>query len=276
MASGKKCFVIAPIGSEESETRKRSDQVLKYIIKPVAEECGYEAVRADEISEPGIITTQVIQRLIDDDLVIADLTGRNPNVFYELAIRHAIRKPVVQIIKRDERIPFDVAVQRTIQYDLDLESAAACKEELIKQIRAAEKKPDIADSPVATAIDMRVLRESDNPVEKSIVEIVPMLEDIRSIVQGIDFQSQGSGRIPRKLLLELAEFNNYALSRMSPDGTDFFFYYVRYFKRIIDILELFASENQQSLIHELRAIQRKAFEQRDWMMMKQEKESEGE
>jgi len=91
MASGKKsCFVIAPIGQEESETRNRSDLVLKHIIKPAAEECGYKAVRADEISEPGIITTQVIQRLIDDDLVIADLTERNPNVFYELAIRHAI------------------------------------------------------------------------------------------------------------------------------------------------------------------------------------------
>jgi len=45
----KTCFVISPIGKEESETRKRSDSVLRHIIKPAAEECGYTAVRADEI-----------------------------------------------------------------------------------------------------------------------------------------------------------------------------------------------------------------------------------
>jgi len=61
MVSGEKsCFVIAPIGGEESETRKRSDLVLECIIKPAAEKCGYKAVRADEISESGIITTQII------------------------------------------------------------------------------------------------------------------------------------------------------------------------------------------------------------------------
>ena len=89
------CFVIAPIDAEGSETRRRSDQVLNHIISPAAEECGYETIRADNISEPGIITSQIIQHLLEDSLVIADLTGRNPNVFYELAIRHAIKKSVV-------------------------------------------------------------------------------------------------------------------------------------------------------------------------------------
>lgn len=90
--SGKTCFVIAPIGEPGSETRRRSDQILNHVIKPVAKQAGYAAVRADEEGEPGLITHQVIQHLLDDPLVIADLTGRNPNVFYELAIRHAINK----------------------------------------------------------------------------------------------------------------------------------------------------------------------------------------
>lgn len=101
----KKCFVIAPIGDLNTETRRRSDQILEHIIKPAVKECGYEdPIRADKISDPGIITSQVIQSIIDSDLVIADLTGSNPNVFYELAIRHAIKKAVVQIIKHDESI----------------------------------------------------------------------------------------------------------------------------------------------------------------------------
>ena len=78
----KMCFVIAPIGEPDSDTRKRSDQILRHIVRPAVESKGYTAVRADEISEPGIITSQVIQHVVDDPLVVADLTERNPNVFY--------------------------------------------------------------------------------------------------------------------------------------------------------------------------------------------------
>ena len=64
--SSKTCFVIAPIGEPESDTRKRSDQILRHIIRPAVEAKGYTAIRADEISEPGIITSQVIQHVVDD------------------------------------------------------------------------------------------------------------------------------------------------------------------------------------------------------------------
>jgi hypothetical protein len=136
----KTCFVIAPIGEARSETRKRSDVVLKHIIAPAVEQCGYDALRADQIAEPGIITSQVIQHVIDAPLVVADLTERNPNVFYELAIRHAIRKPLIQIIRSDEQIPFDVAGTRTIGVDhRDLDSVEFAKVEIVKQINALER-----------------------------------------------------------------------------------------------------------------------------------------
>jgi len=184
--------VIAPIGDEGSEIRRRSDQVLTHIIKPAAEECGYNAIRADKISEPGIITSQVIQRLIDDDLVIADLTGRNPNVFYELAIRHMVKKPIVQIIKSGESIPFDVAPTRTIHVDhQDLDSVANCKEELIRQIRSTEKDPTKVDSPISVAIDLKSLRQSENPLEKSNAEIISMLQDLRSMMVKMGLHQQG-------------------------------------------------------------------------------------
>jgi hypothetical protein len=72
------CFVISPIGDPDSETRKRSDQVLKHVIRPAATSSGYKAVRADEIDKPGMITSQVIQHVVNDDLVVADLTGSQP------------------------------------------------------------------------------------------------------------------------------------------------------------------------------------------------------
>jgi Site-specific recombinase XerD len=181
------CFVIAPIGEEGSDIRRRSDQVLKHIIALAAEKCGYETIRADSISEPGMITSQVIQHILDDALVIADITGRNPNVFYELAIRHAIRKPIVQIIQTGEHIPFDVAQSRTIPVDHhDLDSVACCRKELIKQIRSVEKAPGNVDTPISAAINMQSLRQSENPLEKSSADIIAMLQDIRVKIEKLD------------------------------------------------------------------------------------------
>ena len=146
----------------------RSDQVLKHIVAPAAKECGYETIRADQISEPGIITSQVIQHVVDDPLVVADLTGRNPNVFYELAIRHAIRKPVVQIIDGSETIPFDVAPTRTVQFDHhDLDSSSKAREDITRQIRAVEKNPKDVDTPITVALELQKLRQSDNPLGRA-------------------------------------------------------------------------------------------------------------
>ncbi|BBH14164.1 hypothetical protein [Chromobacterium haemolyticum] len=177
----KVCFVIAPIGPDGSADRVRSDQVLKHIIGPSVRECGYEPIRADHISEPGLITSQVIQHIVEDPLVIADLTGRNPNVFYELALRHAIKKPIVQIIHAAETIPFDVAASRTVHVDhRDLDSVAKAKEEITKQIRHVENYPEDVDTPISVAVELQSLRKSDNPLEKSYAEILGMLTDIRA------------------------------------------------------------------------------------------------
>ena len=180
-SKSKSCFVICPIGEKGSPNRRRSDQVLKHIITPAVKGCGYKAVRADMISEPGNITRQIIQRLIEDDLVIADLTGHNPNVFYELAIRHMVKLPLVQIIKEGERIPFDVASSRTIQFNHeDLDSAEYCRMEITRQIQSIEMDPTKMDNPISIAIDTESLRQSGNPVEKGISEIMQLLLEIRT------------------------------------------------------------------------------------------------
>lgn len=98
-AAKKSCFVIAPLGEDGSAVRLRSDKVFRHVIKPAVEECGYSPLRSDIEPRPGMIGQQTINHLLEDDLVIADLTGLNANVFYELAIRHMVSKPVVQVIQ---------------------------------------------------------------------------------------------------------------------------------------------------------------------------------
>ncbi|MDA8332525.1 MAG: hypothetical protein M0027_15240 [Candidatus Dormibacteraeota bacterium] len=111
------CFVISPIGDPGSEQRKHADLVLTSLIEPALKELNLRAVRADRISRPGLITGQIIEQLTKARLVIADLSFSNPNVYYELALRHATRKPVVQIIRTADKLPFDVGQFRTVTID---------------------------------------------------------------------------------------------------------------------------------------------------------------
>ena len=184
----KACFVIAPIGDAGSDIRKRSDQVLRHVISPAVTACGYdEPIRADQISEPGLITSQVIQHIVDDPLVVADLTGRNPNVFYELAIRHAIRKPLIQLIKKDEQIPFDVAGTRTIHLDIqDLDSVEEAKKEMGNQIRHVEKNPDAMETPISVSLDLQSLKKSDKPEERSLADMLSGIAELRAGLLTLD------------------------------------------------------------------------------------------
>src|SRR5512141_2762895 len=95
----KSCFYISPIGDPHSLVRKRSDKMEKFVIKEVTEKLGYKTIRADKLSQPGIITAQIIDHLLNDSLVIADLSDHSPNVYYELAIRHMIGKPYIHLIE---------------------------------------------------------------------------------------------------------------------------------------------------------------------------------
>lgn len=145
------CFVICPIGDEDTEIRKCSDIVLKEIISPATNSFGYEIKRADHLSHPGMITSQIIDMLAEAPLVIADLSDGNPNVFYELAIRHVVGLPCIQLIKSGQRIPFDTSGMRTILYDLRVDLAHRAMDELKQQISSVKEGTYKPDNPVLSA-----------------------------------------------------------------------------------------------------------------------------
>jgi hypothetical protein len=177
IALDQECFFVAPIGDEGHEIRRRSDGVLRFIVGRAAEELGLKAVRADEIATPGQITLQVIDHILGARTVVADLTGRNPNVFYELAIRHAARLPVALIVDRnDPPLPFDIGQMRAIRFDhTDLESADQCRQAIVAHIRQALE--GAVDSPVATSIDLRTLA-GGNQLERSVAKLVDRVEQL--------------------------------------------------------------------------------------------------
>lgn len=149
------CFYITPIGEEDSEERKHSDLFLGALVEPAMEAFQLKVIRADAIDKPGTITRQVIEYLLRSRLVIADLSFHNPNVFYELALRHAARLPVVQLIRTADRLPFDLNQLRTVKIDTtDIYSLVpkidTYRSEIANQVRRALENPDSVDNPITT------------------------------------------------------------------------------------------------------------------------------
>ena len=114
----KRCFVITPIGGDTDPIRRHIDGIINAAIRP-ALESEYEIVVAHEIMDPGSITKQIITEIYKDELVVANLTNRNPNVMYELALRHCLGKPVVMIAEKGTDLPADIIMERTIFYQND-------------------------------------------------------------------------------------------------------------------------------------------------------------
>lgn len=156
------CFIISPIGEKDTPTRKRADDLLDCLINPILKEFKIESIRADKISSPGMITTQVITHILNDKLVIADLSDHNPNVYYELALRHAFRKPVIQLIEEGQKIPFDVMGIRTISYNLNNPRLLREAEEKLKNaICSSFTNETKIESPVTIAARIEDLTKSD-------------------------------------------------------------------------------------------------------------------
>ncbi len=150
----KTCFYISPIGADDSEERKHSNLVLGSFVEPAVEKLGLKVVRADQIGDPGMITTQVIEHIKKSKLAIVDLSYLNPNVLYELALRHALRLPTVQLIRKRDRLPFDIGQVRTVILDMtDIFTLVPKIEvyisEITTQARSAIENPDIVGNPIS-------------------------------------------------------------------------------------------------------------------------------
>lgn len=174
------CFVISPIGATDSPERAAADSLLKYVIDPVAGESGLKVMRADKIDDPGTITRQIIEYLVESAVVVADMSGHNPNVFYELAVRHAAQKPIVHMIANGQTIPFDVAPQRAIFYTLDLPGAEDAKVKLKGVFDAIDSGDfDSSDSPLSNALERIALTRSGNPSDQRESKMLEAIQDIQ-------------------------------------------------------------------------------------------------
>lgn len=110
MSPAEVCFVIAPF-------REPFESYHRQILIPAIEAAGLRPIRGDDIHRPGSIVNQIWEELCGASVCVAELTGQNANVMYELGLAHAIGKPVAQIVQSMDDVPFDLRHLRTIVYD---------------------------------------------------------------------------------------------------------------------------------------------------------------
>jgi hypothetical protein len=149
------CFFLAPIGEEGAPERKHSDMVLETLLEHALIPSKLKVVRADKITQPGMISKQIIEYILKSKLVIADMSFHNPNAFYELGIRHMLGKPIVHIIRKQDKIPFDLGNFRTIIIDDEdkytlIAQLDTYRADISNYVREALEGSSPSDNPILT------------------------------------------------------------------------------------------------------------------------------
>ncbi len=164
--SKKHCFIISPIGPDDSDIRRAADFFREDIVRKALKD-DFDISRADDYNRAGNITSQVIEAISKAALVVADLTGRNPNVYYELGFAHTHGRHVVPMISVDDEhpLPFDNYTERTIKYSIHtVQDRDASVTRLKRAVQ--ETLNGSVSNPVTTALGLaKVVVEGDDKAQ---------------------------------------------------------------------------------------------------------------
>jgi hypothetical protein len=148
MMNKKVCFVLMPFAEKYRE-------VYEQVYKPACDHQGLKCWRVDEISRPGSITQDIVEGIIDADIIIADLTTQNPNVFYELGISHSIGNKTIMTSQSIDYVPFDISNYRVIIYEQSIAGSKILEKRIIKAIDELLVVLDRTNNPVQSALGKR-------------------------------------------------------------------------------------------------------------------------
>ena len=181
-------FVIMQVGNEHSDERRRADEIQEFIIVPVLEspEFNLDVIRADQVVTPGSISPKMLTDLISARVVIADLTGRNPNVFYELGIAHSFDKAVIAL-GQPSGLPFDVQDERVIPLPgpdekLGVREAKVAKDLLVESLRIVLCDDYRPTSPLTNIASRRALDDlaPSNPIAAELTAVREKVDKVRN------------------------------------------------------------------------------------------------
>ena len=106
------------------------NEVYRDAVEPLVREIGFEPLRLDDVHSPGIIINDIINNLSESSIVLAEISEKNANVYYELGLAHALGKPTLLMAVKGTSLPFDVGPHRCIFYDNTIAGRGKLQESL--------------------------------------------------------------------------------------------------------------------------------------------------
>lgn len=188
-ATNKRCFLITPIGEAGSVHRKRADWIYRHV-QSVCSELNVEADRADMMPGTPMITNRIFEAINSSELCVADFSDLNPNVLYEVGVRHSFRMPIVHLAEEGTKLPFDNAQHDTIFYDLsDVGSVDRLKERLRASLIAMLEPSYQTSNPVTIALGMIEASRSGDSKDKLIAQMAERLSSIEKRLEYRPYQN---------------------------------------------------------------------------------------
>lgn len=186
------CFVIMPFSDPEGYEVDHFKNVYKFTFKPAIEAAGYTALRIDENSVSNLIHSKMMNELVNAPMVLCDLSTNNPNVLYELGIRHAFDKPVVLVQEFNQERIFDIGGITIVPYH----RTRLFEETVDDQARITEAIIQTAEAKVNYSVMKMVALQSAQPIDDR--DVSPeeqtnyMLQQMMQKINGLEAQMKAS------------------------------------------------------------------------------------
>jgi hypothetical protein len=172
------------------------DDYYDAIYRPAIETAGLDPHRADDLFRPSTIVNDIWAYTKRSKLLLADLSGKNPNVFYELGLAHALAKPVILVAESMDEIPFDLRALRIIVYDKNAPDwARVLRDKIQVSIKEVLKMPVEAVLPAFLAVKSEPAKPSVTPHEKDFIEMKQELELMRREIRSRDQSEAPTSRV---------------------------------------------------------------------------------
>lgn len=186
MNNKKKCFVIMPVSGTKSCTEDEWTGIYECMIKPAVtgSRLGFDCERAKPLT--GAFIRDILEGLNRADVVIADLTDRNPNVCYELGIRHTLKKRTILTAQDIEDVPSDLRSYWVITYEKDLTGADKFKQRVREILREMQKDPEKPDSPVADFLERKNIDIVDFERSANLRKLSALISEISENIENAD------------------------------------------------------------------------------------------
>lgn len=170
----KSAFVIMPFSP--TVTEDAWDGIYDHVFKPTLERCGYSCTRAE--TSMGSLIASIVEDLIEADLVIADVTDRNANVFYELGVRHALRRGTIIVSRGPDHVPSDLKGYWFLTYGIKPAEVAKFGTDISRIVRTFEEQPERSDSPVSDYLEREQISSSRQVNRDNVKKLGALLTEL--------------------------------------------------------------------------------------------------